>query len=279
MTRAGEGPPAIEVRGVHKRFRARRRGRALLTPWRALPPIVAVERVDLEVRAGELVTLLGPNGAGKSTLLKMIGALITPSEGTIRVLGHDVARDPNRAKAALGYVLADERSFYWRLSVRDNLRFFAALQDLTGAAARARIEALASLLGLVDYLDREFADLSTGQRQRVAIARGLLADPPVLMFDEATRSLDPGRAAGLRRVIREVLVEREGKAVLFATHDLGEARALSDRTVLMRAGRVAAEGRFGEVEAEVRAAFAAEAAAEAEEFRRAFPELAPEAES
>ncbi len=278
MTGAGEGPPAIEVRGVHKRFRARRRGRALLTPWRPLPPIVAVERVDLVVRAGELVTLLGPNGAGKSTLLKMIGALITPSDGTIRVLGHDVTRAPNRAKAALGYVLADERSFYWRLSVRDNLRFFAALQDLMGAEAQARIEALASLLGLVDYLDREFADLSTGQRQRVAIARGLLADPPVLMFDEATRSLDPGRAAGLRRVIREVLVEREGKAVLFATHDLDEARALSDRTVLMRAGRVAAEGRFGEVEAEVRSAFAAEASAEAEEFRRAFPELAPEAE-
>jgi ABC-2 type transport system ATP-binding protein len=278
VTGAGEGPPAIEVRGVHKRFRARRRGRALLTPWRPLPPIVAVERVDLVVRAGELVTLLGPNGAGKSTLLKMIGALITPSDGTIRVLGHDVTRAPNRAKAALGYVLADERSFYWRLSVRDNLRFFAALQDLMGAEAQARIEALASLLGLVDYLDREFADLSTGQRQRVAIARGLLADPPVLMFDEATRSLDPGRAAGLRRVIREVLVEREGKAVLFATHDLDEARALSDRTVLMRAGRVAAEGRFGEVEAEVRSAFAAEASAEAEEFRRAFPELAPEAE-
>lgn len=270
-------PPAIEVRGLAKTFKGRRRARELLTPWRKPKATEALRGVDLVVQAGELVTLLGPNGAGKTTLLKILAALVTPSVGVARIHGVDVTENRRHALERVGYILAEERSFFWRLSTRENLRFFAALQGLFGRQAMRRVEELAGLLGLTDHLDRDFMDLSTGQRQRVAIARGLLADPPVLLVDEATRSLDPGRAARLRRIIRTILVERAQKAVLFATHDLEEAAALADRVVLMTEGKVACEGSFVDLEPQIREAFAAEAATEDEEFRRLFPELSGEA--
>lgn len=267
--------PAIQVVGLHKQFNKRRSGRQLLRPWRRPPPTVALAGVSLTVAPGELVTLIGPNGAGKTTLLKILGTLITPTSGTAAVLGVDVLRAPAEARRRIGYVLADERSFFWRLSTKENLRFFAALEGLWGRAAAERIRSLAGLVGLTEELDRDFQDLSTGQRQRLAIARGLLADPPVLLFDEATRSLDPGRAARLRRIIREILVDREKKAVLFATHDLGEATALADRVILMAEGRVAAEGSMEGLGPQIAELFAAEARAEDAEYERLFPPGGP----
>ena len=231
-------------------------------PWRQASTVEALCGVDLKVRAGELVALLGPNGAGKTTLLKILAALVSPDAGAIVIDGLDAIRHPEALRSRVGYVLAEERSFYWRLSVQDNLRFFAALEGLHGRAATLRIAALADLLALGTLLTREFADLSSGQKQRVAIARGLLADPPVVLFDEATRSLDPGRTAQVQRVIRRVLIEDGQKAVIFATHELDEARALADRAVVMRHGSIAAEGPYAEIEDEVKQLFQKEAEAE-----------------
>jgi ABC-2 type transport system ATP-binding protein len=252
----------ITVRALEKSFPARRRGRELFMPWRARRKTEALRGVDLDVARGELVAVLGPNGAGKTTLLKILATLVRPSAGSAIVDGIDVVKRPDAARARLGYVLTEERSFFWRLSVRDNLRFFCALQGLYGRDARARIDQLAPMLGLQAELDRDFMDLSAGQKQRVAIARGLISDPPVLLFDEATRSLDPGRAERVRRVIRELLVEKEQKAVLFATHDLEEARALSDRTIVMKDGRIACHGRYADIEADTIEIFREEARAE-----------------
>jgi ABC-2 type transport system ATP-binding protein len=262
---------AVEIRALAKTFRGRRRLRSF---WKKGAAVEALRGVDLDVERGELVAVLGPNGAGKTTMLKILATLITPSAGTVRVEGIDLAKDPELARDRLGYVLTDERSFYWRISVYENLRFFAALQGLAGAKARARIETLASLVGITEQLPRDFADLSSGQRQRAAIARGLLSDPPVVMFDEATRSLDPGRAEHLRRVIREVLVEREQKAVLFATHDLVEARALADRVVLMAEGKIVRVGPYAEIEDDILKLFREEAGREEAELFRLFPDLA-----
>ncbi len=266
---------AVRIAGLTKTFTPRRSLRELVQPWRPRRRVEALRGVDLEVRAGELVTLLGPNGAGKTTLMKIIATLVTPSAGDLSVLGVDARVHAREVRARVGYVLADERSFFWRLSCRENLRFFAALDGIHGKPARRRVEEVAALVGLTEHLTRDFADLSTGQRQRMAIARGLLADPPVLLFDEATRSLDPGRAARIRRIIRELLVEKGNKAVIFATHDLDEARALADRVVLMAEGRVAAAGAFDQVEPAIRAAFAAEADVEEAEYRRLFGEPSP----
>lgn len=259
---------AVEVRGLEKIFRARRKGRELLMPWRKRRTVDALVGVDLTVERGELVALLGPNGAGKTTLLKVLATLVLPTKGTAAVDGVDVAKAPALARERIGYVLTEERSFFWRLTVRDNLKFFAALQGLFGTAAEDRIREVAGLIGLEDQLKRDFMNLSTGQKQRVAIARGLLPDPPVLLFDEATRSLDPGRAAQVRRVIRELLVERANKAVVFATHDLDEARDLSDRIVLMAKGAIACEGPFSQVEDRIHELFGEEAIEEDAELVR-----------
>jgi ABC-2 type transport system ATP-binding protein len=262
---------AVEISGLTKTFYARRK---VTRFWRRGRVTEALRGVDLSVERGELVAVLGPNGAGKTTLLKILATLIAPTSGMAIVEGVDVAREPDRTRDRIGYVLADERSFYWRLSVRDNLRFFAALQGLSGRAALDRIRELAALVGITEQLEKDFADLSSGQRQRAAIARGLLSDPPVVLFDEATRSLDPGRAEHVRRVVREVLVERANKAVLFATHDLQEARALADRVVLMAEGRVARIGSYAAIEDDILALFRAEAANEEAELFRLFPDLA-----
>lgn len=212
-------------------------------------PVVALDGVDLAVEPGELLALVGPNGAGKTTLLDILAGLVLPDAGQVDVPGRP------------GYALADERSFWLRLDVRDNLRFFAALEGL-GPRADHRIDELAGALGLVGLLRRPFGTLSQGQKQRAAIARGLLRDPAVLLFDEATRALDPGRARRFRRLVREVLVERHRKTVLYATHDLAEAAALGDRTALLVDGKVAALGPFPFIRVEVEAAFEREADAE-----------------
>jgi len=261
---------AISVRGLYKEFRGKRRLKNYVKFWNRPKATHALKAVDLEVAAGELVTLVGPNGAGKSTLLKTISSLIRPTEGSISVIGLDVATNAQKVRECVGYVLADERSFYWRLSCKENLRFFGALQGLLDKSCDRRIEELAAMFGLTQQLDRPFMDLSTGQRQRLAIARGLLADPPVVLFDEATRSLDPGRAERLRWIVREVLVNQKGKAVLFASHNLDEVKQISDRCALMTDGRLTHVGRFESIESEVRSAFAAEAEEEDEEFRKVF---------
>ncbi|MBK8013170.1 MAG: ABC transporter ATP-binding protein [Deltaproteobacteria bacterium] len=248
--------PRVVVRDLSKTFRARRSLASLLRPWRPRAKICALSNVDLTVSAGELVALVGPNGAGKTTLLKILAALVRPTAGTALIDGIDVARCPAAARARMGYVLIDDRSFFWRLTARDNLRFFSALQGIFGGAAVARIREVVSLVGLSAEIDRPFMDLSSGQRQRMSIARGLLADPPVLLFDEATRSLDPGRAMRLRRIIREVLVESNQKAVLFATHDLDEAKTMADRVGLIVEGRLAAVGSYSSLETEIESVFA-----------------------
>lgn len=253
---------AVHVRGLEKAYPRARRGRALLTPWRPRPRIPALAGVDLEARGGELVAVLGPNGAGKTTLLKVLAGLVSADAGEVWVGGVDVARAPELGRARVGYVLTEERSFFWRLTVQENLRFFAALEGLFGADAADRVGWACALLALDELRARRFMDLSAGQRQRVALARGLLADPPVLVFDEATRALDPGRAEQVRRMVRELIVERQGRAVIFATHDLEEARALADRVVLLSGGRVACEGGYADVEARVHEVFRAEAEAE-----------------
>ncbi len=255
-------PPAVQIRGLSKAYPTSRRLKDLLRPWKPGPQVSALDGVTLEARAGELVAILGPNGAGKTTLLKILAGLVHATSGEVLVHGVDLASNPEAGRQKVGYVLTEERSFFWRLSVQDNLRFFAALEGYSGAAGQLRVDGVARLLALEGLLKRRFSDLSAGQRQRVALARGMLADPPVLVFDEATRALDPGRAEQVRRMVRELIVERQGRAVLFATHDLHEARAIADRVVLLVGGRVACQGRFDDVEQQVVEAFRAEAQAE-----------------
>jgi len=170
--------------------------------------------------------VMGPNGAGKSTLLRILAGLIEPSSGVARVEG------------SVAFVVADERSFSWRLSGRHNLDFFASLHGFVGADARRRVCDALARAQLTDDADRPYREYSTGMRQRLALARGLLADADVFLLDEPTRGVDPEAAHVLRRFIRDELVGRAGRTVLLATHDLHEARELAARVAVLREGRI-----------------------------------------
>ncbi len=199
---------------------------------------VALRGVDLEVPWGGIVALLGPNGAGKSTLLRILGTTVLPDRGQALVAGHDVVTDPAAVRRCLGLVLGEERSWYWRLSGRENLQFFAALQGLRRPAARARATELLADIGLVEAADRRFDRYSSGMRARLSLARALLCEPPVLLLDEPTRTLDPMAASLFRNEVRRQA--EAGRAVLFATHDLHEAAAVASRVIVMAGGEVVA---------------------------------------
>ncbi len=203
------------------------------------PP--AVDGVDLCVTTGELFCLLGPNGAGKTTLIKMLSTLIEPTRGSARVNGYDL-RQELAIKATCGLVTSDERSFYWRLTGRQNLEFFARLQGLDRGEARDRSQVVLERVDLLEAADKRFLIYSTGMRQRLSIARALLNKPRLLTLDEPTKGLDPIASASLQRLIRQELVDGEGITVLLTTHDLHEAEALCDRIAIMHLGRIRAVG-------------------------------------
>jgi ABC-2 type transport system ATP-binding protein len=196
--------------------------------------------VDLEVHAGEVVVVIGRNGAGKSTLLRVLGTTVLADEGTAIVAGHDVARDPVGARRSMGVVLGDERSWYWRLTGRHNLEFFAALHGMRRPDARRRVAEVMAVAQLDEIADRRFDGYSSGQRARMSLARALLSAPPVLLLDEPTRAVDPMVAADFRRVITE-LAAHEGTAVLWVSHDLHEVVSVGSRVVRVQRGVVDAE--------------------------------------
>jgi ABC-2 type transport system ATP-binding protein len=203
--------------------------------------VTAVENVSLDIREGELFGLLGPNGAGKTTFIKLICSLVLPSSGEARVFGHDIVREEQTVKKLVGLVSSEERSFYWRLTGRENLQFYAALYRIYGREAKRRIDNLLEMVELNEQADMRFQNYSTGMRQKLAICRGLLSDPKVIFVDEPTRSLDPVSAQSVRSFIKEK-VENEKKTVVLATHNLTEAEQLCDRLAIMDHGQVIALG-------------------------------------
>jgi ABC-2 type transport system ATP-binding protein len=238
---------AVEAFELKKSFTRKRSVKELLThPFRKAEQIHALRGVDLHVRSGEIFGLLGPNGAGKTTLLKIFSCLVLPDSGRAVLGGEDTVHEA-RVKPQLGLVHSDERSFYWRLSGRENLRFFARLYDVPGREIGSRIDYLLEQVDMVDAADRRFADYSSGMKQRLAISRALLHDPPILLMDEPTRSLDPASSLALREFIRERLHERDGKTIILATHNLREAEALCSRLAILVKGRVRQVGTVAEV--------------------------------
>jgi ABC-2 type transport system ATP-binding protein len=238
---------AIEATGLRKTFIKKRSVRDLITrPFRRAERVRALRGVDLRVSDGEIFGLLGPNGAGKTTILKILSCLVLPDRG-IAVVGGDDTRRENRVKARIGLVHSDERSFYWRLSGRENLQFFATLYDVPADRRSRRIEELLERVDMTDAAGRRFADYSSGMKQRMAIARALLHDPPILLMDEPTRSLDPASAMSLRSFIQEELSGRDSKTIILATHNLREAEVLCHRIAILIRGKVREVGTVDEI--------------------------------
>ncbi len=243
---------ALRIRSLRKVFTGPRPLREIARRPFARRRITALDDVTFSARAGEVVGLIGPNGAGKTTLIKILAGLVMADEGDASVLGSPAGSE--RARTLVGLVTAEERSFFWRISARENLRFFASLHGLRRRAADRRIATLSDQLEIDEVLDRPVRELSSGNRGRLALARGMLHDPRVLLLDEVARALDPGAARRLRRLLRE-LVNETGITILYAIHDLPEVRRLCDRVVLLRDGAVAAEGAFEAIAPTVRETF------------------------
>lgn len=232
----------IEAKGLVMEYPRRRSQRFAGLPLfgRRRQVVRALENVDLRLKSGETLAVLGTNGAGKTTLIKLAANLLLPTAGELRVCGLDCRSRGGEIRSKVGLATADERSFYWRLSPRRNLEFFAALRGMnTGETAR-RLGELEERLGLGAFLDLPFSDLSSGMRQRVGLARALLHRPQLLLLDEPTHSLSPEAVLEVDRLIAEQ--SKEGCAVLLATQSPAEACRLGDRLCVMHAGRILFDG-------------------------------------
>ena len=203
------------------------------------PPVDALREVTFSINEGEIFGLIGPNGAGKTTLTKVIATLIQPTSGSVTVKGHDTVTEDQRVRANVGLAGAEERSFYFRLTAEQNLLFFARLYGLNGASARQRIAELFEVLDLNDVARRRYAELSTGNKQRLSVARALLSAPPVLLLDEPTRSLDPIAAARMRALIKS-LAQDQRATIFLTSHNLSEVEELCDRVAIISKGEVRA---------------------------------------
>jgi ABC-2 type transport system ATP-binding protein len=236
------------ARGVTMQFPVAKRYRELLFhPFRHRCVVTALKSVSLEIEKGDRLALLGPNGAGKTTLLKLIGGLLLPTKGEIVVNGYDTLRHNTAARKSVGFVMNEERSLFWRLNARQNLEFFAALDNLSGAAMRERIRELVKFVGLEAHVDKTVETYSSGMKQRLALARGLIAEPEVLILDEPTRALDPVACEDLNELIVERLHKGSGKTLLIATHRFEEAMRLCDKVLIIDQGEVMAFSRIADL--------------------------------
>jgi sodium transport system ATP-binding protein len=200
--------------------------------------------ISFEACAGEIFGLLGPNGAGKTTTLRIICTLLAPDAGTVEVLGFDTRTAPQEVRRRVGVVTA-EIGVYPRLSARENIAYFAELSGVADGELNKKVDAVIERLDMRDFAKQRAESLSSGQKQKVAIARAIVHDPPVLMFDEPTSNLDVLAS----REIREFMVESKGrgKSVIFSTHVLHDAERLCDRVTIIHRGEVVASGPTAEV--------------------------------
>jgi len=230
------GPPmnSVVFESVHKIFR--QRGFFFLRQRGA--ETHALKGISLTVRAGEVLGLLGPNGSGKSTTLKLISTVLLPNAGVVLVQGSDTQRHGQVVRRNVGFALASERSFFPRLTVRENLEFFAALENVGRRDVSDRIEWVLSCVSLNDVSGKQVVKLSSGMYQRMGIARALVKRPAIVLLDEPTRSLDAAAADELWRLILNL--SGTGITVLLATHNFQEATAICDRVAMLKQGELMA---------------------------------------
>jgi ABC-2 type transport system ATP-binding protein len=223
-------PLAIDVRGV-RRFYAAKCG-----------PVIALDGVDLDVESGELFGLLGPNGAGKTTLIKILTTLLTPTSGTARIFGLDVMKDTKRIRRIMNMVAGGEQSGYGILTVREQLWMFSQFYGLPSKDGWRRVDELIDAVGLQEQREQRVSTLSTGQRQKMNFARGLLNDPWIFFLDEPTLGLDVAAARAVRELVLAWKAAVPGRTILLTTHYMAEADELCERIAIVDHGRILALG-------------------------------------
>jgi ABC-2 type transport system ATP-binding protein len=243
--------PTIVVENLGKVFQSPAGLREMLRGRLFGAPVEALAGVSFTVARGEIACLMGPNGAGKSTLVRILGGLLIPSSGHARVTDIDAGAGTAEFRRRVAFVVGDERSFHFRVSGRGNLHYFAALHGSSVAVARRRAGELLERVGLAAAADRPYREYSRGMRQRLAIARGLLGDPEVLLLDEPTLGLDPLGARDLRAFLRDDIVRGAGRTAIVCSNDPAEARAMADRVLFLAGGRLRGESAPDRIEAEL----------------------------
>ncbi len=218
----------VTTRDLRKHFRDSKGG-----------TVKAVDGVSIEARPGEVFGLLGVNGAGKTTMLRLLSTVLKPTGGAAQVAGHDVVRSPADVRASIGFMSAST-ALYGRLTPLELLAFFGGLYGLKGRDLKKKIDLVSGKLNLGEFADRLCDKLSTGQKQRVSIARTILHDPPVLFFDEPTAGLDVVTAQTVLGFLSEA--RGQGKTIVFSTHIMSEAERLCDRIAILHDGTIRGEG-------------------------------------
>jgi sodium transport system ATP-binding protein len=219
----------VEVRGLTKEFSAN--------------GVRAVNDVTFDVAPGEIVGLLGANGAGKTTIVRILATLLRPTSGRVRVGGFDTVHASRAVRASIGVLSGSDAGLYDRLSAGENIRYFAALHGLDRVTCEQRSAELANLFGLHSFIDRLVATYSSGMRQRTALARSVVHDPPFMILDEPTTALD----IGTTMVVHDFVARsrKEGKTIILSSHDTTELEQLCDRVLTIDAGRIVDEARRG----------------------------------
>ncbi len=208
--------------------------------------VTAASDVSFTCRPGRIYGLLGANGAGKTTTLRLLATLLKPTSGTCTVAGYDTAAAPERVRANVGF-LAASTALYGRLTAREMVTYFGRLNSMTDEAIRARLKVLADELDMHEFLDRRCDKFSTGMKQKTSIARTLIHDPAVMIFDEPTLGLDVMTARSIVKFVREC--RNRGKTVIYSTHVMSEVEKLCDVIGIIHAGRLVAEGTLAELQA------------------------------
>lgn len=228
----------IEARGLGKVFDNKKRGE-----------VRAVDSVTFSCKPGEIYGLLGANGAGKTTTLRMLATILTPTSGDATVAGFDLIRQPVKVRAHIGF-LSTATALYDRLTAKETVEYFGQLQGMDSAAISRRMTELFRALDMEEFRDRRCAKLSTGMKQKVSIARTLVHDPPVMIFDEPTNGLDVMAARAITDFIRQC--RDQNKTVIFSTHVMSEVEKLCDRIGIIHKGKLCAEGTLDELRSRYR---------------------------
>jgi len=234
--------PAVSVQNLTKTFALGRVLRRLMKNPSSKGRTEVLKGISMEVREGEVLGLLGPNGAGKTTLLEILSTLLLPTSGQVSVWGYDVVREGAEVRRVMSYCPSASENFFPRLTGIRNLEFFALLHNLSPQEAREKIRLALDLVGIDGATSVPFQQYSEGMKQRLALARALLTESPVLLLDEPTRSLDPAAQSEIRKFLRRTIVERLGKTVLLVTHSLAEAEQVCDRLAILDRGRIVSIG-------------------------------------
>ncbi len=223
----------IEAQSLTKVFQDKKRGE-----------IRAVDAVSFRCQPGQIYGLLGANGAGKTTTLRVLATILEPTDGTAKVAGYDIVTEPDKVRANVGF-LSTATALYGRLSAQEFVEYFGRLHGLEEAELHRRINQIFERLDMNEFRDRRCDKLSTGMKQKVSIARTLVHDPPVMIFDEPTVGLDVMTARTIVQFIREC--REHGKTVIFSTHVMSEAEKLCDMIGIIHGGRILAEGTLAEL--------------------------------